>query len=64
ERGLAYLFITHNFSVVEFLAQDVAVMNAGRIVEFGSAQEVTERPRDAYTRTLLASVPRLADRPS
>jgi len=64
ERGLAYLFITHNFSVVEFLAQEVAVMNAGRIVEFGSAQEVTERPRDAYTRTLLASVPRLADRPS
>lgn len=64
ERGLAYLFITHNFSVVEFLAQEVAVMNAGRIVEFGSAQEITERPRDAYTRTLLASVPRLASRPA
>ncbi|SPE20544.1 conserved hypothetical protein [Burkholderiales bacterium] len=60
ERGIAYLFITHNFSVVEFLAQEVAVMNAGRIVEFGTAEEVTERPRDAYTRTLLASVPRLA----
>jgi peptide/nickel transport system ATP-binding protein len=61
ERGLAYLFITHNFSVVEFLAQDVAVMNAGRIVEYGPAQEVTERPRDGYTKALLASVPRLAN---
>jgi peptide/nickel transport system ATP-binding protein len=59
ERGLAYLFITHNFSVVEFLAQDVAVMNAGRIVEFGTAEEITQRPSDAYTRTLLSSVPRL-----
>ena len=59
ERGLAYLFITHNFSVVEFLAQQVAVMNAGRIVEFGTAQEVTSQPRDPYTKTLLASVPRL-----
>ena len=64
QRGLAYLFITHNFSVVEFLAQDVAVMNAGRIVEIGPAQEITQRPRDPYTKTLLASVPRLVSGPS
>ncbi len=62
ERGLAYLFVTHNFSVVEFLAHDVAVMNAGRIVEFGSAEQVTLAPRDPYTQTLLRSVPRLAPR--
>jgi peptide/nickel transport system ATP-binding protein len=60
ELGVAYLFITHNFGVVEYLAHDVAVMRAGKIVEAGPAEEVLARPRHEYTKTLLAAVPRLA----
>jgi len=58
--GVAYLFITHNFGVVEYLAHEVAVMRAGRIVEAGPAERVLEHPEHEYTKTLLASVPRLA----
>ncbi|MGH6622638.1 MAG: dipeptide ABC transporter ATP-binding protein [Burkholderiaceae bacterium] len=60
ELGVAYLFITHNFGVVEYLAHDIAVMKDGRIVEAGPAEQVLTRPQHAYTRTLLAAVPRLA----
>ncbi len=59
ELGVAYLFITHNFGVVEYLAHDIAVMQAGRIVEAGAAEEVLARPRHEYTKTLLAAVPRV-----
>jgi peptide/nickel transport system ATP-binding protein len=59
ELGVAYLFITHNFGVVEYLAHDIAVMQAGKIVEAGPAEQVLARPRDEYTKTLLAAVPRL-----
>jgi peptide/nickel transport system ATP-binding protein len=55
--GIAYLFITHNISVVEFLAHEVAVMYLGRIVEKGSVQEVLGSPRHPYTRALLSAVP-------
>ena len=55
--GLSYLFITHNISVVEFLAHDVAVMYLGRIVESGSVDEVLKSPRHPYTRALLSAVP-------
>ncbi|GAA4330214.1 dipeptide ABC transporter ATP-binding protein [Pigmentiphaga soli] len=58
ELGIAYLFITHNFGVVEYLADDVAVMKAGRIVEAGPARQVLAHPQDAYTRSLLDAVPR------
>ena len=57
--GIAYLFITHNMSVVEFLADDVAVMYMGRIVEQGSAENVLRNPQHDYTRTLLSAVPRV-----
>ena len=59
ELGIAYLFITHNIGVVEYLADDVAVMVKGRIVEQGPADQVLQRPAHDYTRTLLAAVPRL-----
>ena len=59
ELGVAYLFITHNFGVVEYLAHEIAVMKDGILVEAGSAEQVLNRPRHAYTRTLLAAVPRL-----
>jgi peptide/nickel transport system ATP-binding protein len=59
ELGLALVLITHNIAVVEFLADDIAVMHRGRIEEQGPAGEVLAAPRSAYTRTLLDAVPRL-----
>jgi peptide/nickel transport system ATP-binding protein len=59
ELGVSYLFITHNIGVVEYIADEVAVMRAGRIVEQGTCDDVLSRPQDAYTRKLIASVPRL-----
>jgi peptide/nickel transport system ATP-binding protein len=59
--GVAYLFITHNFGVVEYLAHDIAVMKDGRIVEAGPAERVLARPEHPYTRALLAAVPRIRD---
>ena len=60
EFGLSYLFITHNMAVVEYIADHIAVMRAGRIEEQGTCDEVLSRPTRDYTRTLLAAVPRLA----
>jgi peptide/nickel transport system ATP-binding protein len=60
ELGVAYLFITHNFGVVEYLAQDIAVMKDGIIVEAAPAEVLLARPEHPYTRNLLAAVPRLA----
>jgi peptide/nickel transport system ATP-binding protein len=59
ELGLSYLFITHNIGVVEYIADEVAVMQAGRIVEQGQSEQVLSAPGHAYTRTLLGAVPRL-----
>ena len=59
ELGIAYLFITHNISAVEYLAHRVAVMYLGRIVEWGDAQQVLEHPRHPYTQALLSVVPRV-----
>ena len=59
ELGVAYLFITHNIGVVEYIADQVAVMQGGRIVEQGASEAVLQRPQHEYTRTLLAAVPRL-----
>ncbi|MBI3778856.1 MAG: ABC transporter ATP-binding protein [Gammaproteobacteria bacterium] len=55
--GLSYLFITHNLSVVEYLAHEVAVMYLGRIVERGHVDEVLENPKHPYTEALLSAVP-------
>ena len=59
ETGLAYLFITHNFGVVEYFADRVAVMDSGVIVEMGEAAQVLHAPAHAVTRELLSAVPRL-----
>jgi len=59
ELGVSYLFITHNIAVVEYIADFVAVMRAGRIVEQGPCADVLQQPADDYTRSLLAAVPRL-----
>jgi peptide/nickel transport system ATP-binding protein len=58
-KGLAFLFISHNISVIEFLAHEVAVMYLGRIVERGAVDEVLGNPRHPYTRALLSAVPTL-----
>ena len=57
--GVAYLFITHNISVVEYLAHYVAVMYKGKIVEQGGVDDVLYSPRHEYTRQLLSAVPRV-----
>ena len=59
ELGVAYLFITHNLAVVEYLAHDVVVMQGGRVVEAGPAEPVLTAPRETYTQALLAAVPRI-----
>ena len=59
ETGMAYLFITHNFGVVEYLADRVAVMDSGVLVELGDAKQVLQTPIHRITRELLAAVPRL-----
>ena len=59
ELGLSYLFITHHLGVVEYIADHVAVMYRGCIEETGLTAAVLANPREAYTRRLLAAVPRL-----
>ncbi len=58
EFDLSYLFVSHDLSVVKHLAHTVAVLHRGRIVEYGDADEVFGNPRDEYTRTLLAAIPK------
>ncbi|MCW9025165.1 MAG: ABC transporter ATP-binding protein [Gammaproteobacteria bacterium] len=55
--GLSYLFITHNISVVEYLAHEIAVMYLGRIVEQGPVESVLSEPQHPYTQALLSAVP-------
>jgi peptide/nickel transport system ATP-binding protein len=59
ELGLAMLFVTHNLPLVRSIAQRVAVMSAGRIVELGPVEHVLQSPSDDYTQRLLADTPSL-----
>jgi len=59
ELRLTYLFITHDLSVVEYLADEVCVMYLGRIVERGSSEEIFSKPMHPYTRALLSAVPQI-----
>ncbi|MFI6430855.1 ABC transporter ATP-binding protein [Rhodococcus oryzae] len=59
EYGLTLLFVSHDLAVVRHVCDVVAVMHRGRIVECGPTEDVYERPREEYTRTLIASAPKL-----
>ena len=59
ELGLAMLFIAHDLAVVEHISDSVLVLHRGKIVESGPSREVLEKPKDPYTRELLAAVPRI-----
>jgi peptide/nickel transport system ATP-binding protein len=56
--GLSYLFISHDLSVVRYIADRVLVMNAGKIIESGNHDTIWSRPAHAYTRSLIEAVPR------
>jgi len=62
ESGVSYLFITHDLSIVPTIADEVAVMKEGKIVEQGSVEEVMENPQEEYTKTLLAAAPKLPNK--
>ena len=62
EHGTGVLFITHDFGVVAEIADRVAVLKAGQLVEFGSATDVLRTPRHEYTKMLIAAVPSMTPR--
>jgi peptide/nickel transport system ATP-binding protein len=57
--GLSFLFITHDLAVVEYIADEVAVMYAGKIVERNTAAEIFINPKHDYTKKLLAAIPKI-----
>jgi peptide/nickel transport system ATP-binding protein len=59
ELNISYLFITHDLSVVEYIADEVAVMNKGVIVERGEVDRIFSKPEQEYTKRLLAAIPKI-----
>ena len=59
ELNLTMVFISHDLAVVRYLADNIAVMNAGKIVEYGPAERVFHEPEDDYTKKLLAAIPQI-----
>jgi peptide/nickel transport system ATP-binding protein len=59
EMGLTYLFISHSMPLVRYLATRVVVLRQGKVVEEGEVEEVCRRPREEYTRELIAATPEL-----
>jgi peptide/nickel transport system ATP-binding protein len=57
EMELGLLFVTHNLALIRTIAESVAVMSAGKIVESGKVDAVLDSPQDAYTKALLADTP-------
>ncbi|MDB4679703.1 MAG: ABC transporter ATP-binding protein [Planctomycetaceae bacterium] len=58
DRGLTYIFISHDLSVVKFMSDMMAVMQAGQIVEFGPSEEIYRSPQNEYTERLIESIPK------
>jgi ABC-type glutathione transport system ATPase component len=59
EFALTYLFISHSMPLVRYLSTNIAVLRGGKLVEFGSRDAVCERPREEYTRNLVAATPEM-----
>jgi len=57
KRGLTYIFISHDLSVVKFMSDMMAVMNGGKIVEFGPSDDIYAHPKNEYTRKLISAIP-------
>ncbi len=62
ERGVSFVYITHDLSTAYYLSDQVAIMNAGRVIEQGAPQDILSNPREGYTRDLMAAIPRLGER--
>ncbi|WP_321789861.1 ABC transporter ATP-binding protein [Paraburkholderia sp. J94] len=62
ERAMATIFITHDLRVAAQICDRIAVMHGGRVVEIGSARQIFEAPREAYTGSLIAATPALPER--
>ncbi len=58
---MTVLFVTHDLAVARLMGDRIAVMQAGRVVELGPAEQVISQPREAYTRTLRAAVPEIVE---
>ena len=58
EFGLSYIFISHDLAVVKYIADQVMVMNKGKVVELANADDLYRNPQEAYTKTLLGAIPR------
>lgn len=58
EFGLTYIFISHDLSVVKYIADEIGVMNKGKIVEYGASEEIYKNPKDDYTKRLLSAIPK------
>ena len=61
ERGLTYLFISHNLAVVRFMADQIGVLHRGRLVESGPSATILDSPRHDYTRQLITAVPTIEE---
>ena len=62
--GCALVYVSHDLRTIAATCQDILVMHGGRVVERGTADEVLNRPREAYTRSLVGALPQLAPRPA
>ncbi len=59
ERGLGYIFISHDLATVSFLASRILVLRSGRVVELASAAQLVHHPSEPYTAALVAAAPKL-----
>ena len=64
ERGITYLFIAHDLSVMRYISDRIAVIHKGRIVELAGAEELTAHAIHPYTRSLLSAIPMPAEKAS